>query len=99
MLVVDNLYLGERGRGGRAAARSRRTSATTPRTSGARFFEDAGLAVEEVRRFDKPIELEPWLERAGCTGEEAERVRELLADRIADGRIALDRIALKGDAA
>jgi hypothetical protein len=60
------------------------------------FFEDAGLRVEQVEFFEKPIELEPWLERAGCSGREAERVRELMADRIADGRVTLDRIALKG---
>ena len=35
-----------------------------------------------VEIMDKPIELEPWLARAGCEDEEAERVRELLADRI-----------------
>jgi SAM-dependent methyltransferase len=60
------------------------------------LFERAGLRVDDVRRFEKPIELEPWLERAGCTDGDAARVRELLADRIEDGWIALDRIALKG---
>ena len=44
------------------------------------FFADAGLEVEEVRTFDYPIELEPWLERTGCTGETADEVRALLAD-------------------
>jgi hypothetical protein len=42
------------------------------------------------------IELEPWLERAGCAGAEAERVRELLGDRVEDGMLKLARIALKG---
>ena len=60
------------------------------------MFEGAGLRVEDVRRFDKPIELEPWLHRTGCAGAVAERVRELLADRIEDGWVRLDRIALKG---
>ncbi len=63
------------------------------------FLAGAGLRVEEVRRFDKPIELEPWLERTGCVGEEAARVRELLADRIdAHGFLHLDRIALRARA-
>jgi SAM-dependent methyltransferase len=60
------------------------------------MFEDAGLRVEDVRHFDKPIEFQPWLDRVGCEGEDAERVRELLADRIEDGWVALERIALKG---
>ena len=49
-----------------------------------------------MRRFDFPIELEPWLERTACTGEDAARVRELLADRIHGGDVVLDRIALRG---
>jgi SAM-dependent methyltransferase len=60
------------------------------------LFEQAGLEVEAVEHEDKRVELEPWLERAGCAGEEAERVRELLADRIEDGCLRLDRIILKG---
>lgn len=60
------------------------------------LFEDAGLGVDDVRFMEKQVELEPWLARAGCEGEEADRVRELAADRIADGKITLDRIALKG---
>ena len=60
------------------------------------LFEQAGLTVEEVRHFDKPIEFEPWLARVGCEGEDAARVHELLADRIEDGWVRLDRIALKG---
>jgi SAM-dependent methyltransferase len=60
------------------------------------MFAAAGLDVEDVQRFDKPIEFHPWLDRVGCEGEDAERVRELLADRIEDGWVQLDRIAIKG---
>ncbi len=60
------------------------------------FFDAAGLEVDDIQRFEKRIELEPWLERAGCEGTEAERVRELLSDRIEDGRVVLTRIALRG---
>ena len=49
-----------------------------------------------MRTFDKPIELEPWLERTGCVGAEAERVRALVAPRTRDGWVTLERIALKG---
>jgi SAM-dependent methyltransferase len=58
------------------------------------FFAAAGLTVDDVRRFDFPIELEPWLERTGCTGADAERVRALMAPHISDGWIALERIGL-----
>jgi SAM-dependent methyltransferase len=61
------------------------------------FFAGAGLEVAEVRTFDFPIELEPWLERTACTGEDAERVRGLLADRIRGGDVVLDRIALRAE--
>ncbi|HEY3069900.1 MAG TPA: class I SAM-dependent methyltransferase [Gaiellaceae bacterium] len=60
------------------------------------LFAGAGLEVEEARAGERRIELEPWLERTGCTGGDAERVRELVADRLEGGRLRLDRIALKG---
>lgn len=50
------------------------------------FLTDAGLEVEQVECFEKKHPLEDWLARTACGGEEAARVRELLADRItADG--------------
>jgi SAM-dependent methyltransferase len=48
------------------------------------LLEEAGLEVEQVERFEKRHGLEAWLARTGCTGEEAERVRELLGDRMVD---------------
>ena len=60
------------------------------------MFEDAGLRVEDVRHFDKPIELQPWLDRVGCEGEDA-RARARAARRPDRGRLGrLERIALKG---
>ena len=62
------------------------------------FFADAGLEVEEVRTFDYPIELEPWLERTGCTGETAERGARAARRPDRDGgMLVLDRIALQRD--
>jgi SAM-dependent methyltransferase len=50
------------------------------------FLRDAGLAVDDVRFVDKTHPFEPWLARTGCTGDDAARVRKLLADRTtADG--------------
>jgi SAM-dependent methyltransferase len=94
VLVADNLFLGER-----AEEADRLRDPSHVRNYGESewrgLLEDAGLRVEEVRILEKPTELEPWLARTGCAGEEAARVRELLADRIADGLVRLDRIALK----
>jgi SAM-dependent methyltransferase len=45
------------------------------------FLEEAGLELELVERFEKEHPLEEWLARTGCEGAEAERVRQLLADR------------------
>jgi len=63
------------------------------------LFASAGIEVEEVRTFDFPIELEPWLERTACQGDDAALVRELLADRIDGGFVTLERIALRGSPA
>jgi len=48
------------------------------------FLTEAGLEVEQVECFEKTHPLDDWLARTGCEGAEAERVRELLADRMND---------------
>jgi SAM-dependent methyltransferase len=48
------------------------------------FLAAAGLEVERVEYFEKTHPLEDWLARTGCEGADAERVRELLADRMTD---------------
>jgi SAM-dependent methyltransferase len=60
------------------------------------FFEEAGLRVEDERMFDRTVDVEPWLARVETPEEDAARVRELLADRIHDGRLTLRSIVLKG---
>jgi SAM-dependent methyltransferase len=95
VLVADNLFLGEEGEEAdrlRDPTHVRNYSEEEWR----RFFDEAGLNVEAFEREDKRIELGPWLERAGCEGGEADRVRELLADRIEDGHVKLDRGIFKG---
>jgi SAM-dependent methyltransferase len=95
VLLADNLDLGED-----VEAAERLRDPTHVRCYGEdewrAFFAAAGLTVEEVRVFEKRIELDGWLERAGCEGQTAERVRELLADRIDGDRLVLARIVLKG---
>jgi SAM-dependent methyltransferase len=48
------------------------------------FLEGVGLEVEQIETFEIAHPLEEWLARTGCEGEDAERVRELLADRLTD---------------
>ncbi len=60
------------------------------------LFGHAALDVEAVKLIETEIDAEAWLARAGCGGEEAARVRELLGTRIDGGRLAMTRIALKG---
>jgi SAM-dependent methyltransferase len=95
VLVVDNLFMGEVAE---EADRLRDPSHVRNYSEAEwlELFAGAGLRVGESRRVDKRLHLDPWLERSGCTGAEAARVRELLADRIEDGEITLDRIALLG---
>ena len=95
VIVVDNLFLDEHAE---EADRVRDPSHVRNYTEREwrELFESSGLRVEEVRRLPKQIEIEPWLERAGTPAADADRVRELLADRIEDGWITLDRIAILG---
>jgi len=60
------------------------------------FFELAGLEIAEERHFARPLEIEPWLARVECSGEDAARVRELLGDRVVDGSMPLPTLVLKG---
>jgi SAM-dependent methyltransferase len=64
------------------------------------FMTAAGLDVDRVEAFPKRHPVEPWLARVGCTGETADRVRGLLADRMAPGEpVWLDtKILLRGRA-
>ena len=95
VLVVDNLFMGE---AAEEADRLRDPSHVRNYTEEEwrALLAGAGLTVAEERRLDKPIRFDAWLERSGCTGAAAERVRDLLADRIEGDSITLDRIALRG---
>lgn len=98
VLVVDNLFVDD------AAEEADRLRDPTHVRNYAEdewrdFFAATGLRVEEAVRCDQSIEFEPWLDRTGCAGADAERVRTLLAGRVADGRLELPRIALHGKVA
>jgi SAM-dependent methyltransferase len=95
VIVVDNLRLSEADEeANRLRDPSHVRNYSEPEWRG--LFAGAGLDVEEAVTRERTIELEPWLARTGCAGEAATRVRELIADRIENGRLRLDRIALKG---
>ena len=59
------------------------------------FLEEAGLTLEAVRGFAHSFDLAAWLERTGCSGETAERVEELLGERVSEGRLTLDKVAIR----
>jgi SAM-dependent methyltransferase len=95
VLIVDNLYRGD------AVEQAERLRDPThvrnySEDEWRQLFVEAGLEVEAVELIETDIEVEGWLARAGSVGDEAERVRALLGDRIQDGRLAMTRIALKG---
>ena len=56
---------------------------------------EAGLGIDDVRFFSHTFDFAAWLARTGCEGEEAQRAEELLGDRVADGRLTLDKIAIR----
>jgi len=55
----------------------------------------AGLTVVEVEIFAHAFDLDAWLRRTRCEGDEAERVVELLGERAAGGRLTLDKVAIR----
>ena len=95
VLVADNLYLGEDGE-----EADRLHDPTHVRNYSEEewreMFDAAALEVEAFEREDKRIDFEAWLERAGTPAEDGARARELLADRIEDGKLRLDRGIFKG---
>jgi len=58
-------------------------------------LEAAGMVVEQVAFVEKRHSAGDWLARTGCIGAEAERVQELLADRIHDGFYVDTKILLR----
>ncbi|HKG09486.1 MAG TPA: methyltransferase domain-containing protein [Gaiellaceae bacterium] len=95
VIVADNLNLGE------AVEEAERLRDEThvrcySEAEWRTLLTSAGVEVADVRVFEKRIEFEPWLARAGCEGERARRIRELLGDRIEEGRVLLSRAVFKG---
>jgi SAM-dependent methyltransferase len=60
------------------------------------FFELAGLEVADERFLQRPLEVQPWLDRVQTPAADQVQVRELLGDRIKDGWMDLPTLVIKG---
>ena len=90
VLVSDNLFMGESGEEAdklRDPTHVRNYSEDEWRA----MFDGAGLEVEAYELEDKRIDFEAWLDRSGTPDEDRDRIRELLADRVEDGKLWLER--------
>jgi SAM-dependent methyltransferase len=90
VLVSDNLFMGDSGEEAdrlRDPTHVRNYSEDEWR----RMFDEAGLELEAYELEDKRIDFEAWLDRSGTPDEDRPRIRELLADRVEDGKLRLER--------
>jgi SAM-dependent methyltransferase len=95
VLVSDNLFMGEAGEEAdrlRDPTHVRNYSEDEWRA----MFDGAGLELESYELEDKRIDFRAWLDRSGTPDEDRDRIRELLADRIEDGKLRLERAIFKG---
>ena len=94
VLLVDTLNMGE---DGERAEALRDPSHVRNYTEGEwrSLVETAGLEIEELVVLPHTIDFPAWLERTACTGETAERVRELWGSRVDGDRLTLDKIAIR----
>jgi SAM-dependent methyltransferase len=60
------------------------------------FFELAGLEIADEAFMVRDTDFEDWLARTETPEEDRARVRELLGDRVRDGRLELPTVVLKG---
>jgi SAM-dependent methyltransferase len=94
LVIEDNLYLGEDAEEAerlRDPTHVRRYSEDEWKE----LVEDAGFEIEQVQLFDRRQSFDAWVRRVETPNEDAERVRELLADWIEDGEVSLPTIVLK----
>jgi ubiquinone/menaquinone biosynthesis C-methylase UbiE len=94
VLLVDTVNMGD---AGEEAERLRDPSHVRNYTESEwkEIVGSAGLRIEELRRVGHTFDFQSWLERTGCTGDAAERVRELWGERVVDGRLTLDKIGIR----
>ena len=95
VLLSDNLFMGE---GGEEADKLRDPTHVRNYSEAEwrGMFDAAGLEVEAYELEDKRIDFEAWLARSGTPEADGPRVRELLADRVENGKLRLERAIFKG---
>jgi SAM-dependent methyltransferase len=59
------------------------------------MLTDAGLEVERAERLERRRDVDDWVARVATPPADAERVKELLADRIEDGTMRFPSIVIK----
>ena len=59
-------------------------------------LDELGLPTRLYELADKRIVFDALLDRSGCPDEDRDRIRELLADRVEDGKLRLERAIFKG---
>ena len=94
VLVVDTLHMGDDVEDAEALRDPSHVSNYTE-AEWRGFVEEAGLRIDDLRVLDHTIDFRAWLARTGCEGEDAARVEALLGERVADGRLTLDKIAIR----
>jgi SAM-dependent methyltransferase len=94
VVIEDNLFVGEQ-----AEEAERLRDPTHVRRYSEEEWKDmltaVGLEVERAEVLDRHPDVDEWLARVETPPDDAQRVKELLADRIADGKIKLPTIVLK----
>ena len=94
VVIEDNLFVGER-----AEEAERLRDPTHVRRYSEEEWKgmliEAGLEVERTEVLDRRPDVDEWLARVDTPPDDAERVKELLADRIVDGKITLPTIVIK----
>ena len=94
VLVSDNLFVGEAGEEAdklRDPTHVQNYSEDEWRA----MFDGAGLDIEAYELEDKRIDFEAWLARSGTPEEDRPKIRELVADRVEDGKLRLERAIFK----
>ncbi len=93
VILVDTVFMGD---DVEAAERLRDPSHVRNYTAAEwrEVVQEAGLVLEEVRLFEHTFDFQAWLDRTGCTGDEAQQATALLGDRATGGRLTLDKIAI-----
>ena len=62
----------------------------------AALFSTAGLAIEATEVIERQTSFSAWLERCNCTGETAEKARELLSHRLSGDNYTSTVFLIKG---